>query len=707
MRTLAALLPLCIAAVSVSASLTDGPKHTILWNEITAVAVVDSLVVAIGPGAVAVCRFDDTLGAFLPINLQFVDFDPVSLRSCDTSLLVRTSAHELVVYNRHRLPELVTAGTIPLATPFADYVLNGQDLYVSRWFDGIWKYHLDRLESPRLVDTTMAGMLVTQLEIRDDTLYALDKYNGVMRYDLTGPGVGTFIDFLWVPYDMTSFALAESLVVVASALTGVGLGEFGRDGSGIIDSLPTVTGAEKVLVADSYYVLLDRRNIAIVDRTDPGQALVTEIGNAGLDGDIFRRGAKEYVLLPRGGLALIDLDNPQSVASGLFRDGPITDLMLDNGYLYTCGGHNPVDVYRVDTTAAPTYSHTLFPNLNEVNSLERNGDTLIIAYARPNKVVFVADAADPDSFYIEGSVFFDDSTTSTIQFGRSRVDTVYPLLAVGDHSLQIYAVTDSSGIYSASTLKIVGRIAAALVHDTLLFVSTYKNQLWIYHLADDLSVEVRSRIDLASRCEEMMVIDERLVFFAWDEMGVMDVSDPAAPVTVSSVRLPGPVIDAVKIRDRLYTVGPAGIGIFSIDSLTLGLIEFGGQEGTMIDADGSVLAASDGGSIRFYHLSPEAQPTPQPELPADFALEQNYPNPFNSGTVIGYSLPATCRVKIVVYNILGQRVTTLVNREQPPGKYTVTWDATDHSGNPVASGVYFYRLTVGNQKATRKMMLVK
>jgi len=90
------------------------------------------------------------------------------------------------------------------------------------------------------------------------------------------------------------------------------------------------------------------------------------------------------------------------------------------------------------------------------------------------------------------------------------------------------------------------------------------------------------------------------------------------------------------------------------------------------------------------------------ELPRVFTLSQNYPNPFNPITEIRYALPKDCYARMEVYNILGQKVATLVNRKQKAGYKTARWDASSF-----ASGVYFYRLQAGGYTKTRKMILLR
>ncbi|KPL13050.1 MAG: hypothetical protein AMS23_04235 [Bacteroides sp. SM1_62] len=95
-------------------------------------------------------------------------------------------------------------------------------------------------------------------------------------------------------------------------------------------------------------------------------------------------------------------------------------------------------------------------------------------------------------------------------------------------------------------------------------------------------------------------------------------------------------------------------------------------------------------------------------LPTIYRLDQNYPNPFNPTTTISYSVPAKGKVKLEIYNMLGQRIKTLVNSSMPAGNYEATWDAKDDQGRTAASGVYFYRLTAsGDITLTKKMLFLK
>jgi len=115
----------------------------------------------------------------------------------------------------------------------------------------------------------------------------------------------------------------------------------------------------------------------------------------------------------------------------------------------------------------------------------------------------------------------------------------------------------------------------------------------------------------------------------------------------------------------------------------------------------------------FHIYTDKKLETPEPGLvtgvfekpvikPAGFSLQQNYPNPFNPRTVISYQLPAVSHIELAVYNVLGQKVQTLVNAKQSAGSHQAVFDGTG-----LASGIYFYQLKSGKNITTRKMILMQ
>ncbi|MGB8320124.1 MAG: T9SS type A sorting domain-containing protein [Ignavibacteriaceae bacterium] len=95
-------------------------------------------------------------------------------------------------------------------------------------------------------------------------------------------------------------------------------------------------------------------------------------------------------------------------------------------------------------------------------------------------------------------------------------------------------------------------------------------------------------------------------------------------------------------------------------------------------------------------------------VPKTFSLSQNYPNPFNPTTVINYDLPAASKVVLKVYDILGNEVATLINKEEAAGSYQIVFNSLNSANHKqLSSGVYFYRINAGNFTSIKKMMLIK
>ena len=94
-------------------------------------------------------------------------------------------------------------------------------------------------------------------------------------------------------------------------------------------------------------------------------------------------------------------------------------------------------------------------------------------------------------------------------------------------------------------------------------------------------------------------------------------------------------------------------------------------------------------------------------LPAGPELAQNFPNPFNAATVIRFRLPAEGEVRLELFDILGQRIATLVHAPLSGGPHAASWNGRDDYGRPASSGVYFYRLRFGSTRLTHKLLLLR
>jgi len=126
---------------------------------------------------------------------------------------------------------------------------------------------------------------------------------------------------------------------------------------------------------------------------------------------------------------------------------------------------------------------------------------------------------------------------------------------------------------------------------------------------------------------------------------------------------------------------------------------------------GNLIVVTDQPDTRSIWLQAVAVPFTGLEksdlLPQEYSLSQNYPNPFNPVTVIHFELPRASEIQLEIFNLLGQRIHTLVEGKKSAGRYDVTWDGKNEQGIPLSSGIYIYRLTAGEYQRTMKMVLLK
>jgi len=133
-----------------------------------------------------------------------------------------------------------------------------------------------------------------------------------------------------------------------------------------------------------------------------------------------------------------------------------------------------------------------------------------------------------------------------------------------------------------------------------------------------------------------------------------------------------------------------------------------------IDSKGNKWFETYEDGVSFLGTTTDVEEEPDEHLPKEFTLSQNYPNPFNPSTTIPFRVYGSrfivhspIHTTLIVYNILGQKVRTLVDEEKLPGNYRVIWDGKDNSGKEIGSGIYFYRLKTKDYTTAKKMVLLR
>jgi hypothetical protein len=170
-------------------------------------------------------------------------------------------------------------------------------------------------------------------------------------------------------------------------------------------------------------------------------------------------------------------------------------------------------------------------------------------------------------------------------------------------------------------------------------------------------------------------------------------------------------LDGDRDGGTIFDTGPEGVNIYG-DPL-FGIFPFDLSYNTEAT---SYTAADNGLPLGDLNWFPDKkaeweltsiEPEPIVGSPSEFRLSQNYPNPFNPATNITYNLARKTDVTLLIYNTVGQKIATLVDKEQTAGSKTVTWNGTDDNGTLLSSGIYFYQLKAGEFNQTKKMLYLK
>ena len=158
-----------------------------------------------------------------------------------------------------------------------------------------------------------------------------------------------------------------------------------------------------------------------------------------------------------------------------------------------------------------------------------------------------------------------------------------------------------------------------------------------------------------------------------------------------------------KMFEHYFSLGTPTVEVtLEIDSGKIG----GAGDFVLVNTSGGNRKPNFSGKLTFTVSTESGVGDNGPAVAYSYSLGQNFPNPFNPATKVPYTLARKSEVNVSVFNILGQKVKTLVNAEELPGPHEVIWNGDDDGGNKVASGIYFYKIVTADYIATRKMVLM-
>ena len=365
------------------------------------------------------------------------------------------------------------------------------------------------------------------------------------------------------------------------------------------------------------------------------------------------------------GLFILDVSDPRLPDTLSYLPEPdLQDLYAVGDYLFLAT--DGLDVYDL---AEPSEPRLVWQQTEaDVTALAVEGERLYLLSETELTVFDIANPAHPmevGTFGVAGGqdVFVEDQVA---------------YLACGEAGLKILDVTNPAVIVEINRWEAVEDARDVFVENGYAYVgsdSRGKLQLHVLDLTD------------MSALREVSLFDNSTIFRA----GYPDLFVQDGYVLMADFRRGLDVLD-VSRPDSIRRVG---------------LVQQGLVGGVAMN-DGYIYLTFEAGILYIMEFADTATAVKEgPDRALGSLLEPNYPNPFRDQTQIAYEVARPARVRLIVYDVLGRAVKTLVDQVQRPGRYEAVWDGTDEAGLPTASGFYLYRLDVDGQGQTRVMSLVR
>jgi hypothetical protein len=403
-----------------------------------------------------------------------------------------------------------------------------------------------------------------------------------------------------------------------------------------------------------------------------------------------------------GGVSAINVSDPASpTLSGFLAVTPAASgnafsPFYDNGKVYVAYGSAGLRIIDVTTPSQPTNLSTLALSGESRGVVAVGNYVYVAAYDSGVHVVDATNAAIPVKL-------------NTINTSRARgvaVNGNYVYVATRDSGLVVLSVTDPANptwLTSVRGIDVENVASAGNVVGTSFYSS-----IRFYDVTDPANpVEKGSTPSLRTGNEGFAIVGNYAYVPDGDSLKIFDITDLMTPTLISKIKTGGYGFAAAVAGNYCYVAAEkAGVRAINISN-PAAPVEDGYYDGVPeargVAANGGyVYVAQRTDGLSVYRNDLLTSVGEEGTTPVKFNLVQNYPNPFNPTTNIAFDLAERAFVTLGVYNLLGQRVAVLVQKQMPAGSFIVPFDAS-----ALPSGIYLYRMQANSFSSTRKMLLLK
>ena len=628
-------------------------------------------------------------------------------------------------------------------------------LYVLTNFRGIYIYDITEPRNPVLLSNYDIGDVPNRIKISGNYLFASYNDNGFTIIDVSNPSSPQDVSSVSLSGEQYGIFIRDTLAFVASTWSGLYVINIKNPRSpAAIGNCRTYDTAYDVYVQGDYAYVADYSGIEVIDIRDVTN--MTSAKRLYLDGEILRiigdgsdliyvasldagvqeinittapdiHFARQYnkvkawdVDKTRSLLFVASYNQGSNILETAYQDSiqyvagygggySTLDISVDDNYLYAANWENGLYVIDLSAENYPTVVEHI-PSLDRSYSVAVQENALYLSDGKGFLRKF--DCTNPTELKEIG--YFDFSRQVPSYF--TRIGEKYAYSGGGFNGW--YAI----GKYGVDRLRAAMYWSGSEVDvnkfyvykDTLLLVPAASYGLILVNIVDTSNV-----FTVGKYYEDYISVSAAFTdgHYAYTNNGnyfyILDISDPSNPSLVSSYNTGNDIYDIFVENGTAYIAnGYNGLLIMDVTNpsnprVLESYMDINGKTRSLIVKDGKIYVAAGENGVYIFSWGETGVSDKKTPIPTKLRLLQNYPNPFNPTTTISYSIPAfrgkqSLNVTLDVYNTLGEKVATLVNKAQAPGNYSVRFDASN-----LPSGVYFYRLRAGSFLATKKMILMK
>jgi len=560
---------------------------------------------------------------------------------------------------------------------FFEAAIKGNRMYVTNTYSGLSILDISEPSNPIAIKSIELDYLPEFLEIEENILYGAG-FGSFLTLDISGKDTACL---LGISPNLLFFGGAVRDMDVNNALVAIPL--YGSvwlaDASDPenIDSLSLITDGYQFVgcaFEDSNLVICrwDRR-LDIWNVVHPENPyLLSNYSQAGHVTALAKTNDYIYAKAGDSSLWIIDVNNPydpifsEEIMIGFKDLYTFRDVCINEKRLFIANDSHGINYYDIQNPAKPTLIDKYFePGERLINLASKDN---LLAVGAPNKLIYIMlyENILSKSYEFSGDSigWADLGIYEDYLYGHNVL--CFEIYDISNHMQPTRLSTTCYGAFVISDIVIFNDRAYIALGDAgidIFDIADKSNPIKIKRWPEEWeSDKPRLSILGIKKFEEYLIL-----FDGVNGIIILNISERDNPRYILNINTPGMAVDGIVDSSYIYVADTYGITIIKHNLIDIPV-----------------------------------------HIPEDHRLlSQNYPNPFNSSTVIEYAVPYDGHVVLDVYNILGQKVTNLVDGYRRRGDHTVLWDGKNSSGRDCASGIYFCKLKTGGYEGTRTMVMVR